>query len=79
MAARGIVPKMWADVARVCAPRWEGANDPAHAAKLWFSRHPEEKARLTQVWKTGEMKLPWCERPVRLRKVSLGLSGKNHR
>jgi hypothetical protein len=79
MAAHGIVPKMWADVAGVCAPRWADADNSGHAAKQWFSRHPDEKARLAQVWKTGEVMLPWCERPVQLRRVSLGLSGKNHR
>jgi hypothetical protein len=79
MAARGIVPKMWADVAAICAPRWSHADNPGHAAKQWFSRHREEKARLAQLWKTGELMLPWSARPVQLRRASLGLEGKNHR
>jgi len=79
MAARGIVPKMWADVASICAPRWSHADNPGHAAKLWFSRHPEEKAKLARLWKTGEFVPPWSERPVQLRRASLGLAGNNHR
>ena len=75
MAVRGIVPKLWADVAAVCAPRWFEAEDPGHAAKLWFSRHPEEKAKLARVWRTNEIVLPWSVQPVPLRPVSLGLSG----
>ena len=38
-----------------------------------------EKAKLAQLWKTGELVLPWSERPVQLRRASLGLLGKNHR
>ena len=79
MAVRGIVPKLWADVAAVCAPRWSEAQDPGHAAKLWFSRHPDEKAKLARVWRTNEFLLPWSARPIPLRPVSLGLSGKHHR
>ena len=79
MAARGIVPKLWADVAALCAPRWSEAEDPGHAAKPWFSRHPEEKAKLARVWRTNEVLLPWSVEPVPLRPVSLGLSGKHHR
>ena len=54
MAVGGIVPKLWADVAAVCAPRWSEAEDPGQAAKPWFSRHPEEKAKLARVWRTNE-------------------------
>ena len=79
MAACGIVPKMWADVATLCAPRWADAADPGHAAKIWFSRHPEEKAKLAHVWKASEILLPWSDRPISLRRDSLGLVGRNHR
>ena len=79
MAVRGIVPKLWADVAAVCTPRWSEAEDPGHAAKLWFARHPEEKAKLAQIWRTNEVLLPWSVQPVPLRPISLGLSGKHQR
>ena len=79
MAVCGIVPKLWADVAAVCAPRWSEAEDPGHAAKLWFNRHPEEKAKLARIWRTNEILLPWSVQPVPLRPVSLGLSGKHQR
>jgi hypothetical protein len=54
MAVSGIVPKLWADVAALCAPRWSEAEDPGHAAKLWFGRHPEEKAKLAPVYRSGQ-------------------------
>jgi putative DNA primase/helicase len=79
MAVHGVVPKLWADIAAVCAPRWSEAEDPGHAAKLWFSRHREEKAKLARVWSTNEILLPWSVQPIPLRPVSLGLSGKHHR
>ena len=79
MVARGMVAKLWADVAALCTPRWDKADNPGHAAKIWFSRHPEEKARLQQIWKTGQVSLPWSPQPTLLRQESLGLSGKNHR
>lgn len=79
MAVHGVVPKLWADIATVCAPRWSEAEDPGHAAKLWFGRHPAEKAKLARVWSTNEVLLPWSVQPIPLRPVSLGLSGKHHR
>jgi putative DNA primase/helicase len=79
MAVRGIVPKLWADIAAICAPRWNEADDPGHAAKLWFRRNREEKAKLARVWRTNEILPPWSVEPVQLRPVSLGLSGKHQR
>jgi hypothetical protein len=66
------------DVGR-CRGCWADAEDPGHAAKQWFSRHPVEKTKLEQIWQTSEVTLPWLEQPIRLRRDSLGPSGKNHR
>ena len=78
MAAQGVVPKNWTDIAHMIG-RWNDANDPAGNARGWFRDNPEQQALLNDLFQTGKVRNPLTGIETKFRRETLGLIGKNRR
>jgi hypothetical protein len=78
MAAKGIVPKNWTDLAHMIG-RWNDANDPAQNARGWFRDNPDQQALLDDLFQTGKVRNPLTGIETIFRRETLGLIGKNRR
>ncbi len=78
MAAQGVVPQNWTDIAHMIG-RWNGANDPALNARGWFRDNPDQQALLDDLFLTDKIRNPLTGTETKFRRETLGLIGRNRR